>query len=194
LDFFRLFKTWDSTPYGIQPEAFSLQNLNLSGVKYPNLEVNLNGEISSNASIPSIYKSPFTNITSVDVSDSNISNINIPTGVSLYSLNIQNSNISQLSLSDQPVLSTPSFSGCKNLEIVDIINCNRFTNLHFDDSLQSLKTLNIQGCQNLEVLTINAEGYDFIPNITIQDCPKLRSIVIEKCTNDNDKLSNRKLI
>lgn len=194
LDFFRLFKTWDSSPYGIQPEAFSLQNLNLSGVKYPNLEVDLNGEISNNETIPSIYKSPFTNITSIDVSDSNISNISIPKGVSLYSLNIQNSNISQLSLSDQPVLSTPSFNGCRNLERVDIINCNRFINLEFDGSVQSLKTLNIQGCQNLESIVIDAEGYDFIPNVTIQDCPKLKKVIIERSTSNEDLLSNRKLI
>ena len=162
LDLFKLFKTWDTSPCGIEPYAFSLQELNLSGVKSSNMAADLSGEKSTVSKIPNIYRTPFTNITSIDVSNSNISSVSIPSGVSLYNLNIINSNIQTLTLNDQPLLGSMSFAGCRNLETVSIVNCNRFTELTFDESVVSLKRVDIQGCKNLEILTILAESYNNI--------------------------------
>lgn len=192
LDMFKLFKTWDTSPCGIEPYAFALQELNLSGVKSSNMAVNLDGELSALNKIPNIYRAPFSNITSIDVSNSNISSVSIPSGVSLYNLNVTNSNVQTITLNNQPLLGDMNFAGCKNLETVTIINCNRFTNLTFDESVISLKSLTISNCQNLETLSIDGISYKHIPEIAIENCPNLKSITIKDCTAADD--ISRKII
>ena len=186
IDYFKLFKTWDSSPCGVSPEPFSLQELNLSGIKSSKVSAKLSGIDATDDMIPPIYKAPFKNVTSIDVSNSNISTVTVPTGVSLYNLNITNSNIQTLTLIDQPLLPAPNFNGCVNLTSISMIKCNRFSSLTFNSTTKALKTLNIQGCANLEILNISAgDVYDFLPLISIESCPKLRVINITGCNSED---------
>lgn len=182
LNLFNLCKTWDTSPLGFAPNEFALQELDLSGVKSSAVTANLQGlNLSSDSGLNSVYKSPFTNITSVDVSNSNISAVNIPEGVSLYNLNIENSNIQSIKLREQPLLGSISFNGCKNLGEIEIISCDRFTNLTFDSTLLSIKKITIASCNSLETIEINGTNYKYLPILNITDCPNLKNIIIDNC-------------
>jgi len=50
--------------------------------------------------MPTVYNSPFVNLIKIDISGSNVSNITIPEGVSLYRLNVANSAIGSLKLTN----------------------------------------------------------------------------------------------
>lgn len=196
LDYFTMFKTWDSSPWGVSPEPFKLEELNLSGIKSTNVHANLSGLTESIDVIPSTYRAPFTNITKVDVSNSNISSVTIPAGVSLYDLNITNSKIQTLNLIDQPLLPAPDFNGCINLSNITMKNCGRFTSLTFNSTTKALQSLVITGCQNLETLTISGgDAYTYLPSISVEDCPKLKTIRIYGCNSKRyDFNPNKKIL
>ena len=149
IDFFRLFKTWDTSVLNgslgsIDPNYFSLHTLNLSGMTTGgNLSLNLGGM--NGVGIPETYKKPFINLSSVDLSNSDVSNVTIPGDVSLSSLNLNNSRISSLSLSNQPLLNSISFNGCKNLSVLILANCNNFTDISFNNTNVSLNQITISG-------------------------------------------------
>jgi len=178
INLFQLFKTWDSSGYDVDPLAFSLQTIDFSRVESgKNMTAIFSGE--SFSGIPSIYTAPFKNLIEIDVSDSDISSIVIPEGVSLFRLNIRNSSIQNLELAAQPLLTSLDFHGCGNLGSVKIANCPNIKTLSFDSTNISLNTLVVSSCEGLETIKILAEnGYTYIPTIEISNCESLTTIQI----------------
>ena len=193
IDFFRLFKTWDTSVLNgslgsIDPNYFSLHTLDLSGMTTGgNLSVNLGGM--SGVNIPEPYKKPFINLSSINLSNSDVSNVTIPGDVSLSYLNLNNSRIANLSLSNQPLLGSISFYGCRNLSVLTLSNCNNFTDLSFDNTNVSLNQITISGNESLRSFRITPGGnnsYEHVPEVTIQDCPNLTTISITNCINKTE--------
>lgn len=194
LDFFQLFKSWDISPLDKNPEVFGIQTLDLSNMKSTNGKLSVNLDTStyeSNPNVPETYKNPFVNLLNINVSESDITDVNIPTGVSLYSLTITNSKINRLTLKDQPLLKNISFNGCGNLSSVTIINCENITELNFNSSNVSLTTIEISDCENLKSFKISgSSSIKQIPIVRIQNCKNLESIEITGCV----RVSNTALL
>ena len=185
INFFTLAKTWDTSVLDIAPDYFALQTLNLSNMTTGgNLNVDLTGAAAApdEPDLAHIYKDPFTEITSVDVSGSDVSRVTIPEGVSLYKLNISNSRIATLSLTNQPLLKNLSFTNCSNLSNIQLIKCKNFETLSFDSSTVSIATVLISECEGLTSLTIDAGSnntYTHVPTVTIENCPNLKTVTLK---------------
>lgn len=197
INFFTLSKTWDTSVLDIAPDYFALQTLDLSNMTTGgNLSVDLTGaEAAPDEPDPAqIYKDPFTEITSVDVSGSDVSRVTIPEGVSLYKLNISNSRIAALSLTNQPLLKNLNFTNCSNLSNVQLIKCKNFETIEFDTTTSSLSNVLISECEKLTSLIINAgtnTTYTHVPTVTIENCPNLKTVSLrnlKKFSQDDSRV------
>ena len=180
INFGELFATWN-TRYvdGTDPDSFGLRDINLSGVKsgLGNLNVNLNINNSEYSGIK-----VFENITNIDVSNSDVSAVSIPSGVSLNTLVIKGSVISELDLDGQPLLKTIDFTGCTALQTVRISNCSALQTLEFKTDNSNLRSIQIAGCDSLTSIIVNGDKeFSQNPTITIERCPNLQTVKILNC-------------
>ena len=183
LDFFSLFKSWDSSGYGEDPEPFSLQYVHLKNVSSNSMTVDLSGTQYTGA--PSIYKSPFTNILGVDVSGSSIPAVLIPDGVSLYELLISNSSIQTLTLTNQTLLSSLDFNGCGNLNTLNIAGCSKFETFNVTSNVKSIQNITLTSMSGLKSFNMNVGGMlTYVPNVTLDGCSNLTSISISYANGD----------
>lgn len=189
---FNIFKTWDSSGTGVQPEDFALEEINfhkimtstpstltadLSGVNYSMVEEGL---------IPEVYKSPFRNLVKINISESNVGSVNIPKDVSLINLTINDSLVTTVKLEEQPLLSSLNFKGCHELTNVELRQCEKITSLKFDATNEHLKEVIVGSLPNLTTFELDGNN-TYLPRITIQRCPKLQTLTIKNCkVNDID--------
>lgn len=181
---FELLKTFDSSGYKVNPEYFALQTLNFSGFKSGGIQsVDLSGttQVASDI-VPDVYKNPFKNITYLNVSESDINNVIIPVGVSLYYLNVSNSSVQTLTLEKQPLLTNIDLRNCKVLNTLAVTNCENIRTVKLDYTNRSIKQVVISGMSNLETVElISNDNWSYLPKININSCPKLKKIVISGC-------------
>lgn len=96
----------------------------------------------------------FSNITDINISNSSaISSLKISESCYLQNLDISNSSLNQFGLYNQPFLSTFNTFGCPNLATLTISNCIELTSLTFDNP--KLSSLTIQACPKIKTITIN---------------------------------------
>lgn len=186
IDFFKLFKTWDKSPLGNEPDAFGLQELLLSNV-YTNrqLSANLGGTPYSDTHIPAVYKAPFKNIVTINVSGSDVNSVIVPSGVTFFTLNVESSTIQSIKLDSQPLLYTLPLTNCGNLSNIEITNCSGLTTLTLDSTNKSVQNITIGGCNALTSVVINASDvYTHVPSVYIENCPLLSSIQINGCSKE----------
>jgi hypothetical protein len=186
INLFNLFKTWDTSGFGKTPAGFALQELNYANTSSVNLLADLTGISSTDANIPTIYTKPFVNLISIDISNSLVSSIDIPQGVTLQKLNVENSSVPQLILNGQPLLTELNLSKCQQLKQVKLIKCDKLETVSFDGSNVNITEISIAECKNLKTLIITPGGRWYnIPAIDIQDCPNLKTVIISGCTKEN---------
>ena len=191
---FKLLKTWDNSGNTHETEYFKLEVL-----KYNNLSANCNMSVDLKgvdyAGLPSVYSNPFVNLVEIDVSESNVSSITIPNGISLKTLKINNSSVSTIELQGQPLLGNIDFSSCSNLSKVVFANCNKITSIVFNPSNTRLNYLAVSNCANLEEIIINADSsYLSLPNVTIEGCKNLKRVRLTGCIGENTSYSNSDVV
>lgn len=187
LDFFTLFKTWDETVWnGSIKESDNTKTFGLEKINLRNVQSSIGLDLSGFNSAPSdVYKNPFKNLIQIDISNSNINSILIPTDVSLQYLNIVNSNIETINLTDQAILEPLDFTGCANIRKLYINNCDKFTTLKLTTTQTNLEDIQIYGCKNLTSIQLSGNVNCKVPKITIQNCEKLNSVVVTNYRNTN---------
>lgn len=182
IELFKIFKTWDDSGWGGTPRAFALEELNLSNTTTSELTANLSGVTLEISDIPAIYKSPFTNLSIVDVSNSKVGSINIPLGVTLKELRVENSYVSKISLDTQPLLTEISFKKCAQLSDLVLTKCNKIEYITLDQTNVQVKNITISDCESVKSISIDAGGkWNNVPIISISNCPNLESIQIRNC-------------
>lgn len=117
-----------------------------------------------------------------------VSRIELPEGsnsIPLLALDIRNSQITNLELQNQNLLSTIDLTGCNKLSSLSIGNCEKLTSLTLDTSQSSLNTVTINSdtfttfnCianEHVNSITINSEK---LTSVTIKNCSRLSSLSI----------------
>lgn len=120
----------------------------------------------------------YTKLTKIDISNSTcISNIDIP-AVPLTDLQVNNSNITSLILTNQKYLKQVNLTGCNQLLTIQISGCDAYTDFSVSN-LQNLKEVIILNCPSIK--TINIQGCNNLTKVDIENCGTLQSIQINRC-------------
>ncbi len=184
INFFRLFKTWDTTLINREPEYFSLRELNLSSMDTGGRLRAVLARTDFPQNLPQVYKEPFSKLTSINLSNSDVTDISIPSNISLSYLNLTNSNIVSISLEKQPLLSSISFAGCSALSNIQLTNCDTLEELIFDNSNISLTSITVSNCNKLKSLKIlpgTDNRYTHLPEVIIESCNELEEVIVNEC-------------
>ena len=120
----------------------------------------------------------YTKLTKIDISNSTcVSNIDIP-AVPLTDLQVHDSSITTLVLTNQKYLKQVDLTGCNQLLNIQISGCDSYTDFSISN-LQNLKEVVILNCPNIK--TINIQGCNNLTKVDIENCISLQSITINKC-------------
>ena len=121
----------------------------------------------------------------VNISNSDVTALVLPS-TSLQRLNVAGSNIANLSLSNQAVISSINLEGCNKLSTVTISNCNALETVNIADK-PNLSIVRIQNNQAISAITIS--NCPALSEINIGNNPNLKRIYINNCTNANLDIS-----
>lgn len=205
INFKTLYKVWnpniDEYHKGISVRPVNIKNINLSNVKINStdkvFQVDLSGDYQS-----VYYQNPYSNLETLNISNSDITSVSIPSNISLKSLNVTNSVLTSLSLTGQPLLTNINLTGCKSLSTLYLKDFDNLTSIT-TPSMQSLTSITLNNCA-LSTFSYdggqlkNTSSFTMVlgdcPNLTsvtlkniattsgtltINNCPKITSIVIE---------------
>ena len=125
--------------------------------------------------------SHFHKLLSVNVRNSDVTSLVLP-NTALDRLYVSNSNITDLTLTDQTKLSSVDLTGCNKLNSIKYDRCNKFTGVTITDK-QNLQSVNISSCAGLEEVFIS--GCTNLTSVEIQNNPSLKKITIADCTAAN---------
>lgn len=130
------------------------------------------------------------NLSYLDISNSNITSVLLSDSASLKYYNLSNTAIRTLTISNQAFLESLILSGCNDLEEIVINNCNSLTNLVLP---LNVKRLTITNCEFLDELRVT---YTSINNsisnlelINVDNCPNLRLFDISGQNNQTLKVN-----
>lgn len=120
----------------------------------------------------------YTKLTKIDISNSTcVSNIDIP-AIPLTDLEVHDSSITSLVLTNQKYLKQVNLSGCNQLLNIQISGCDSYTEFSVSN-LQNLREVVILNCPNIK--TINIQGCNNLTKVDIENCISLQSIQINRC-------------
>ena len=153
--------TTSSSPFTVMTELRELNLNNMNVRKY-------------SSGVP-IVCTNCTKLREIDVSNSDVSSINLPNGGCLEKLLVSGSKISELTITSQPFLSILDFTNCVYLSKVYISDCSSITSLNFDNT--SVQSIQIVGCANL--VSLSARNCTSLSMVKIDTCQSLTSIDLE---------------
>lgn len=162
----------------------NLENINFSGSDIkPTTDsiVNVNIDLSGQNGKGELYN--YNNIDSIDISRSCVTNLLLPK-TPINSLNIIDSKIPKLELTNQHLLKNILFNGCNELSEIIIDKCDGFTELAIS-SLPSINSITIKNCNNLSKLSITKNK--LLNSIVIENCPLLADLNLSE--NEHESLS-----
>ena len=126
-----------------------------------------------------------TKVMRIDISNSDVTSIVMPDS-SLEYLNVTNSQIKELQLSNQNKLSNININGCNKLQKVGLSYCNNIEGITVQDkaSLSEISLLNngkltgvtVSNCP--ELVTLNIDGNTKLKTVNVEHCPKLKTLNI----------------
>lgn len=167
IDFGKVFVGSDS-PYS-EIRHINLANINFwsgSSVQNPAFTVDL---------------TEYDKLKTLNIANSCVTSMKLPSKSSLTELSITNSNITQINLENQPFLDSIDFTGCNKLGEVIINNCSKIETLELK-GLADLKSVVITGCPNLK--SVICTGNKNLINFRVEgDCSKLQTIDLSNNTN-----------
>lgn len=149
----------------------SLKKLNLSGITITNNSYTLD-------------LSGCSNLQEVDISNSSITNVILPTSAVLKVYKLANTAVESLTIENQSFLSVLDISGCNNLTSITIKNCPSLQTISVP---QNVKTVNINSCETFSYLSIPYTSVNnSISNLSllhIEDCPGMTNIELSGQNN-----------
>lgn len=163
-----------SSPNPINFDYFGKDMLTTVDLSNTSFKGNVNGSFD-------VALGDFTKITYIDVSNSCVTSMSIPTSVLNY-LNVNSSNIQEFNLSNQPALSSITASTCKNLTSANISNCDGIKSITLNNDSQ-LSSVVISNLPNVTAVTLN--GNVMLSRLQINNCPKLSILSLSGCSNAN---------
>lgn len=127
-------------------------------------------------------------VNTVDVSHSCVTSL-VLSSSPLSVLNVTDSDISNLTIENQPYLTDEDFNfkQCDRLRSLIIRNCRGLKTSLEINSMNVLDTLEVSNCA--EVQSIVATGNTQLALVTISNCGKLTSLNLDSCTNENLQIS-----
>lgn len=182
IDFIKLFKTWNEGGYA---KPYSLTEIDLSNTKSSNVS---QFALNLKANNTEIYTNPFENLTSINLSNSCVTSVSLPEGVSLFDLKLDNSAVTTVTLEGQSVLETVDFTGCNALRELTLSNCSKFKTLNLTN-LPSLTTVRITNCPELETININMNNSTNNLTVTLVETPGLKTFRLNKCYGTESSIS-----
>ena len=146
-----------------------LTELDLSGMKY----------------IPGMEYSELSDVTLINISDSNITSIDFSGFTNLKTINAANSKLAELNASSNVLLETIDVSGCTILASIV---------MNYTENTYALSSVNLTGCTALVDITLY--GCSNLTTMDLTDCTNLEIVSLESCTgltsidlSNNDKLT-----
>ena len=115
----------------------------------------------------------------VNISNSCVKSISLP-NASLSDLIINNSQVEQINLIDQPFITEVDFTGCSKMSKVVVENCAKLETLDLHN-MPNLQTVQIVGCPVLK--TINLSNCGKLITCNIAGASELDSVNLSGCTN-----------
>ena len=126
-----------------------------------------------------------TKLKTVDISNSCVKSISLP-NASLTKLLINNSQVTQIDLTDQPFLTDVDFTGCSKMTKVSVTNCAKMERLDLSN-MSNLTSVEIIGCPSLR--EVIAPSCARLTNFSVSGAPELEEIDLSGCTNVNLSIS-----
>lgn len=152
----------------------ALESIDLSGTR-----------LIDNTKTYKVDLSRFNKLLSVNVRNSDVTSLVLP-NTALDYLYVANSNITDLTLTDQTKLTSVDLTGCNKLGSLRYDRCNAFTSVTISEK-QNLSSVYITSCDALDNVLIS--GCTNLASIDILNNKSLRSITIADCTSTNLRIN-----
>jgi hypothetical protein len=124
-----------------------------------------------------------TKLRTIDISNSDVSSINLPEGGCLESLIVSGSKISNITITSQPFLDTIDFTNCTSLQSVVIKDCESITTLNLDGT--TVASIDISNCSSLQ--SLSAKNCKNLRLVRTDSCQVLTTIdLTESCIGMDD--------
>lgn len=194
INFMTLFKSWNTMLHRaeenrkpVQPSQLRevyLQGTRLSG-KTDTFDLNLGGN-----ALTELYKNPFTNLTDIDISDSCVTSLSLPSDVSLYTFKFNNSILNSLNLKDQALLTTIDATDCNSLTEVRLENFAKLNDI-IVSGLPKLNTIVLTSLPLITTFSFDGSNRDNSSNFSFQctDMPNLQTLSITNIGSTNGELT-----
>ena len=125
----------------------------------------------------------------LDISNSTITKVTLPTSAMLKTYNLSGTGITSLNLSNQSFLESVNITNCNNLLTINIDNCASLKSLSIPKNVQ---TIIIKNCGDLETLSIPYSSINNsispLTSIVIDNCPGLKNLSLGGQNNPSLKI------
>ena len=182
IDFIKLFKTWNE---GDATKPYSLKSINLSNTKSPNVT---SFPLSLTAVSDMIYANPFENLTDIDITNSCVTSVSLPDGVSLFTLNVAGSAVRNVELRGQSIIDNVDFTGCSALNTLVLNQCSVYRKLSLMN-MASLQNVTVSECPALTEIEIDCNKSKNNLILNVSDTPNLTSVKINGCYGTSAQIS-----
>lgn len=183
IDFMTLFKSWNTmlvrdeeSRKPVQPSQ--LREIYLQGTKLSEKTDTFNLNLGGN-NLTTLYKNPFTNLTDIDISDSCVTSLSLPSDVSLYTFKFNKSILSSLNLKDQALLTTIDATDCNSLIELKLENFAKLDNI-IVSGLPKLNTIVLTNLPLITTFSFDGSKRDDSDDFNFQciDMPNLKTLSI----------------
>lgn len=189
--FKQLFKRWNTAAsiygsYKKNPYPSALKSIDLSNTKTTAVSNFVLDLSPNNSSV--LYPNPFSNLTKLNLENSCVTSVILPTDITLSQFIIRNSNIATFSLTNQSLLNELDLTGCSNLTSFTLSQCDSIKSITIPQ-LPYLSSITLQDMRGLESLTINMDNANIVTNtLTVNitgSSPALTTVNMNNCKATN---------
>ena len=159
------------------PGTTYLQSLTTSGMQALRT-VNLRDCVNL-SSVLNLSNSKF--LTDLDVSNTKMSSIILPSGGTLQTFNAENTALTSLDLTAQTQLETLNLAGSTGMTSITIAKCDSLKELTITES--KLASLVISDCPNLERVVLSNNSS--LINLRFENCPNVKLLDLSHCSNQS---------
>lgn len=140
----------------------------------------------------------FDKLQSLYINNSCITGLTFPENISIRDFNIANSNIIQLTLSQQNFITELDITNCKALQRLTVNNCLNLQSINIDNTNQSLSDISISDCAALTDINIENNSAieklyiasNNLKNLTIKNCKNLYTVEVSIRSLENISITN----
>lgn len=129
--------------------------------------------------------SDYNKLKKIDIRNSCVTSLSLPPSP-LSTLLFSNSNITNLSVSNQPYIDVLDFSGCKKIMSISLNECNNINELNISN-LSVLSTLNLTLCEKITKITCTDNVA--LTEVNLEGLTNLIELNLSGCTNDKLAIS-----